>query len=515
MLLTDASETWHVTAPRRIDTERLSTTAAVIALILLAFALRLLPVLIAPSLNWADEIFQTTEQAHRLVYGNGLVPWEFQLGARSWILPGAIAGLMEFSRLFGDGPRYYLPVIAGACGVLAIVPVVCGLLWCRHWFSGPAAFVGGLSVVVAPELVYMGDRTLTEVLAAHVLVLGLYLLDPGYRVDSRPRLFWAGAVLGLAFALRIQIAPAIALVAAWTAVRGGRRSFLTVAFGGVSVLACVAMLDAATLGSPLASIWRYALYNLYYGVSSTFGVEPWYFYALQEFAIWGPFALLFSIFGLLGARRLWLPFAAAAAIVAVHSFIPHKEYRFIYPAVVLIAVESGLGLAALVDRARDLVAGSGSARKLARRAVPVVIAVLWCAVCFRAWTGTAMAMLRSSSNDQLMAASFASRQSSVCGIGMYAKDNQWMAYGGYSRLHLPVPLYWMHDQAELTSRSRNFDILLYPVKLKLKATVLPPGFVVRRCFGNICVARREGPCEPRKMTPLALPSQLRGLAPQR
>jgi hypothetical protein len=61
---------------------------------------------------WGDEIFWSSEQAHCVVFGSGLVPWKFQLGMRSWRLPGVIAGVTEFSRLTGDGPDYYIPVIA-------------------------------------------------------------------------------------------------------------------------------------------------------------------------------------------------------------------------------------------------------------------------------------------------------------------------------------------------------------------------------------------------------------------
>ena len=53
--------------------------AGLATLVVVAIALRLAAFLLVPSLNWADEIFQVVEQAHRLVYGNGLVPWEFQL----------------------------------------------------------------------------------------------------------------------------------------------------------------------------------------------------------------------------------------------------------------------------------------------------------------------------------------------------------------------------------------------------------------------------------------------------
>ena len=43
----------------------------------MAFAARLLPVLVFPGIHHADEAFQTVEQAHRVVFGYGLVPWEF------------------------------------------------------------------------------------------------------------------------------------------------------------------------------------------------------------------------------------------------------------------------------------------------------------------------------------------------------------------------------------------------------------------------------------------------------
>src|SRR5260370_11377538 len=58
---------------------------------------------------WPDEIYQSLEPAHRLAFGYGMIAWEFVEGARSWLLPGALAGLLKVSAQLGlDSPREYL-----------------------------------------------------------------------------------------------------------------------------------------------------------------------------------------------------------------------------------------------------------------------------------------------------------------------------------------------------------------------------------------------------------------------
>src|SRR5712691_1351833 len=99
-----------------VSSGRLLAAGGLLCLIVLGVLLRLVPTVFVPSINWGDEIFQTVEPAHRLVFGYGLVAWEFELGMRSWLLPGVIAGLMELSRIIGDGPEYYLSAIAIGLG---------------------------------------------------------------------------------------------------------------------------------------------------------------------------------------------------------------------------------------------------------------------------------------------------------------------------------------------------------------------------------------------------------------
>src|SRR5437764_7505367 len=74
---------------------------------------------------WPDEIFQSLEPAHRLVFGYGLVPWEFIEGARNWALPGFIALLLKLCAVLGlDTPGQYLGVVRGVFVALAVASAV-------------------------------------------------------------------------------------------------------------------------------------------------------------------------------------------------------------------------------------------------------------------------------------------------------------------------------------------------------------------------------------------------------
>ena len=478
-----------------------------VCIVIAAGALRLVPVVFVPSLDWGDEVFQTVEPAHRLVYGYGLVPWEFQLGMRSWLLPGAIAGLMELAGAIGNGPGIYLPLIATALGLLGCAPVVCVFLWCRRPFGLPGAFVAAGALAVAPELVYFGARALDEVVAAHLAVVAAYLIDPGRPADSPRRLAGAGALLALACLLRLQLAPAAAVLALWPAGGAWRARVAAIVAGGLAGLAFGAAFDWATLGFPLASVWRNLYDNLYLGVSAGFGVEPWSYYVLGELGVWGAALPLVALLVALGARRMPALLAAAVALVAVHSLVPHKEYRFIYPAVVLLMVPAAIGLAELTSGAVRWLRQRGARQGVAAAGAMAVVWGSWGAVAFAVWSHQPLAGLRRRVHDELAAMSYVRTLPGLCGVGLYGR-NAWVRYGGYTYLDRPVPMYWPEDAAAVTAAASAFDAFL-------SETAPPPalGFAQVRCFGSICVYRRPGGCTARPMQTMPFPPPLRALAP--
>ncbi|MFP2899820.1 hypothetical protein ACLEQD_26075, partial [Corallococcus sp. 4LFB] len=78
----------------------------------LGAAFRLYRALHDDGIYWPDEVYQSLEPAHRLVYGYGLVAWEFVEGARNWALPALVAGLLGLGRLVGlTDPAGYLGLV--------------------------------------------------------------------------------------------------------------------------------------------------------------------------------------------------------------------------------------------------------------------------------------------------------------------------------------------------------------------------------------------------------------------
>ena len=479
-----------------------------VAIYAVAFVLRLLPVFVFPAINYPDEIFQTIEPAHRLVYGTGLVPWEFLYGTRSWVLPGFIAGVMHMAQFFGDGPAVYLPAIGMAFAALGASSALCAFLWGRRLYGLWGGIVAGALTACWIDAVYFGPRSLSEAVAVHVLVIGLYLAAPGYAVQARGRLAVAGFLLGMAALLRIQIAPAVAFVAVWpwrsAAPLPLRLRPLIV--GGAVALVLFGAVDAATWGWPLESIWRNVAINLFDGVSTLWGVTPWYAYFDFVLFYWGVVTVAMLVLARLGALRLPQLAVLALIILLVHSAVGHKEFRFIYPALLLTVISAGLGLAQIVDWIADGFAlrGMSATSALRTAAVPVLLIAVFTpmALAFapqyrEMWTREA---------DVVRADAVVARLSNVCGVELYGVP--WFLSGGYSLIHQNAPLYWIDDAAGFTAHRDAFNTVL-----ALRALPANSGFTDVRCVHDVCVAQRPGPCAALPMAPLELPAGLEKIAP--
>src|SRR5207237_9771600 len=119
-------------------------------------------------------------------------------------------------------------------------------------------------------------------------------------------------------------------------------------------------------------------------------------------------------------------------LVGVHSGFAHKEYRFLYPSVVVIPVLAGLGLAQLTQWAVEWLARQGSESRLTATVCALLLFAYSGSLMFKAWTSQTMIELRSRAHDSLLAAAYVRHMPAFCGVGLYVAEGRGaVLYGGY------------------------------------------------------------------------------------
>ena len=488
--------------------------AAVLAAILLGgFALRAFVVWTQTYVVFQDETFQYLEQAHRLAFGSGLVPWEFHDGIRSWLLPGILAGVMRAADVINADPLLFLRIIRLACALFSLGIVLAGfhLVLRREGLSG--AMLTGILCAAWSELLYFSPTVLTEVLAADCLLLGIVFGDAGDDQRTARRLAIGGALFGLVVCLRYQYAPALLAVAIWQhRLAWPRWAWLTA--GGLAVLIPLGgVLDWLTWGAPFQSIWLNLARNSWQGVSAGIGTEPWDYYLRYLLLTWQPAGVLLLVFAIVGATRL--PAVALAAIVTlvVHSLLPHKEFRFIYLVAAAAPMLIGAGASALLG---DLASRGSRAVTATLLAVAVLLAA---AESYAAATRGPLASRWEWDRGTMQAFLAAHHAPNMCGLGVTGVP--FYRTGGYTYLHRSVPLYF-DDFTPLRPVIGSAVILRFSVMLQGQQVEQPPvgwiatqadrfnyliapvgagisGFQLTECFGpagsEMCLFRRPGGCE--------------------
>jgi hypothetical protein len=447
-----------------------------LCIFLIALLLRVGIALRAPSLTHPDEVFQTQEPAHRLAYGYGVVTWEWREGIRSWAFPAFLAALMRATDWMGSGSAGYLWATTVLLSIISLTTVWFGFAWAKQASAIEAAVIAAAGCAIWYELVIFSPRTLTEVLAAHILLPGLYLSAFAEGRWEKRKLFFAGILCGLAMSLRIQLLPPVA-VAVLYACRSRWRARVPVVLAGILLpVAIFGVVDAVTWSYPFQSFFRYFWINAIEGRSALYGVEPWYWYLAILLRHLGPILFL----ALLGIRRS--PFLAwiALAILLPHSLLAHKEVRFIYPLIPILITLAALGVVELARELDHLVK--------VRISPKVVVAIALAAFAlfsaflspeFPYWDEKASAMVMV---DRL------SRDPQVCGLGI--KGISWFNTGGYTHLHRNVPIVLLSEGVWLDRESSSVNTVI----ARGTRPRIPNDFALKGCSDSICLYQRTGSC---------------------
>ena len=377
-------------------------------------------------LLWPDEYYQSLEPAHRAVFGYGWQAWEFLEGARHWTLPGFVALVMKVSSAIGLD---YLKAVEVTFCLASTATAWATWRLARAQDASPfSAAVGATVFSLMGLAVYAAPRAMGESLSALPVALALAIVC---KPSTRVGLVIAGALLSIAVGLRLQNGL-FCIGALWLLLAARRRSDAGVLFG-VLLFGALAygLVDQLTWGAPFHSARQYLRFNVIEGRSSDFGTAPFFHYARALVTAEGLTMVPLIALTIFGARSRPAVALIALAFFVVHSLIPHKELRFLFPIIPLVCAQAALGLDRLDKR--------------------VGIAVLVLAVASLATfpTLTYGRLGISNPRGELSAIDYGGPENrlllrarsltDLCGLKIESIEN-WRT-GGYAYLHQRVPMY--------------------------------------------------------------------------
>lgn len=473
---------------------RRGAVIALAVILAVAFAVRVLIAYAMPSQCWPDEIFQSLEQAHRVVFGRGVIPWEFQEGTRSWLFPGVLAGVMKAVSWVSSSPMAYLMACAALLSAVSLAGVWVGFRWAERVFGLRGAVITGVTCALWYELVYFAPKAMPEVVAGSILAAGVFFASSNGEPSRRSVI--AGALL-LAFAtmLRIQLAPAAGVCFLYMLRRAPWRLRGEAVAAALSVALVFGIVDALTWGSLFESFVGNIRANLVEGRAKNYGMAPWYAYFQCYALLWGPLGIAILALAGLGARRAPLAAVTALLVLLAHIPIAHKEYRFLYPALVLVVMLAGMGLAEIVE----YVAKRRDARTANFATVAVLVAVVTASLTrandfydpgdvFQLGPHGHPNLLWTERRGYLLASLRIAEQPDVCGIALVALH--WGQTGGYAYMHQDAPLLEVQTSKRLEEITPYVNVLMGRPDLPVQ---LGP-FTKQTCWNTACVYTRPGSC---------------------
>ncbi|XP_050498067.1 GPI mannosyltransferase 3 isoform X2 [Diabrotica virgifera virgifera] len=313
---------------------------------------RLVSVYFVQTFYVPDEYWQTLEVAHNLVYEYGYLTWEWSKGIRSYIPPLVVSGLYKFLNLLGLDSAELLgmvPIFSDIHTKIYAPRVLQAFLssysdLCFYKWSGTKKWAV-FAMASSWFWFYTGSRTLINTLECSLTTIALSKFPwPGKGIEESSTFIWITALL-------FTIRPTSAIV--WLPLclyhlKITKESFLNITFTkyfpiGFIILSLSTLIDSLCHGSLLIPPYGFLKFNLLENLSSFYGEQPWHWY------------LSSGLPGILGIQVL--PFLLATVVVlknrkvhpnelvmlgtivfavAVYSYLPHKEFRFLLPLLPLV-----------------------------------------------------------------------------------------------------------------------------------------------------------------------------------
>ena len=444
-----------------------------IALLSACFVLRFVLALALPNIHQADEIYQVSEQANRVLHGYGVISWEFQTSSRPALLPTVVL------------PIYALPASAAVHEALSaalftlfsLLPVWVAFHWAARLYGIAGGIVAGVVAGTWFELVYFAPKPTADAVCAYFFAAALFLGRPSSRAGAAAL---AGFALLVALGIRMQIAPAVGVVFVLILLSHDRRNRAVFVAGAALALALVGAVEWAWWGAPFAGHWGYLKMEFSRHASGYFGREPLSFFLKNAVLLYGAALPIVAALAVAGARRAPVLLVAFAALAIPFHVIGHKEYRFMVPAISVLILLAGIGAAAAIAH----VAPSP------RRATWAALAAGWLiAMAAMSWSDS-FRPLWFKDGGHIRAFRDIGAQPDACGIGL--ENIRWWHTPGYAGIGRDIPIYEMLgiDQRSALAGAANYVIAA------TKSPAPPPPYQEWREYARPLekVYRRPGAC---------------------
>ena len=455
----------------------------------LAFAARAAVALSGDFVVHPDEIMQYLEPAHRLVFGSGVTYWEYFYGARSWLVPGTVAGVLLLFDAVGLGqPSWYIGGVKLLfCAISLAIPAGMYFFARRH-FGETAGRTALLAAAFWYELVGFAHKPMTEFVATAPLVALLALCARRSLDDART--VWTAAFLAvLTAAIRLQYAPAALLLLGIVFLRTGKKLHLTLAAAGFA--AAIGVFDAVTWdGGLFHSYLTNIRYNLMLDPIRT-DESPAY-----QFLLWLIVASLGSILlcvapALRRLRRYGFLLGLIALVLLLHSLQDHKEYRFIFaviPLWLLVGADLTARLATLGDGRRRL-AGLAAAGFAAVSLAGILNALPYQDRVYRAWSKETGAVGFVRNQDPIFPA-YRNLARSPGVSGVWQVDRRYFNLPAYYYLHKDIPFYDSFTGKGLRGNLETVSTWVSHI-VSAEPGFSVPGYSLEQEFGQVRILRRD------------------------
>ena len=446
--------------------------------------------------HYPDEVFQQLEPAHWLRTGVAWLPWEFDRGLRSMLMPYFYAGLLELFDWVGLVGRDALRAVNLHNALWTVLMVPAGFKLGRglavsrsrivsrdalptaleDWPVRAGLLTAGMMALL-PTLNYFTPHALMGTPSMLALTWGLafWAEERSCEDFSWAPALWMGFFLGLSGAIRFTTGMFMLIPMADIAIRRRHRGVGALAAGGLVWVALLGVLDWATWGTPFHSAIEHFTYNYIEDGASDHGTSPWHFYlkvSLVERLYVGLVVLIAA--ALASVRRTgWLTLNALVPLVLLTT-VAHKEERFLMYMWPHFAAVLGVG-AALAWRWLD--------ERAKPAALPAVVLALLITVGANLWGTTQLDWKWR--EDVFRAQHFAGEQPDCTGLLL---DGRQHMNGGYLAFHRSAPMV-----------SYNRDLATHPVfnYAAVAADSLEDDWLERRgwspveSFGEIVVLHRD------------------------